>query len=67
VYLFPGERHPSEHGLAPLSLVYTLTDVYHVPRRVALCLSWHDAHVLLARCAKDRVIDAAIRKAAHYV
>lgn len=35
--------------------------------RVALCLSWHDAHVLLARCAKDRVIDAAIRKAAHYV
>lgn len=67
MYLYPHERPPSETGLAPLALVYTLTDVYHVPRRVALCLSWYDAHLMLARCAKDRVIDAAIRKAVHYV
>lgn len=66
MYLYPGERHPSETGLAPLSLVYTLTDVYHVPRRVALCLSWYDAHVLLAQCVKSRMIDRLLeRKAAH--
>ena len=66
MYLYLHERPPSETGLAPLALVYTLTDVYHVPRRVALTLGYVEAHQLLTECVKTRLIDALLeRQAAH--
>ena len=63
IYTFfpdPYERPPSETGLAPMGLVYTLTDVYHIPRRVALTLGYIEAHQLLARCVKARMINALL-------
>lgn len=62
MYLYPHERPPSETGLAPLALVYTLTDHYGIPRRVALTLGYVEAHQLLTECVKTRLIDAMLER-----
>lgn len=70
IYTFfpdPYERPPSETGLAPLALVYELTDRYHIPRRVALTLGYIEAHQLLARCAKSRMLDALLERTLAHV
>lgn len=59
------ERDPRETGLCSMSLVHTLADL-GVPRRHVLMMSEQQATILFAHLVKDRLIDAAIRKAVHY-
>lgn len=64
--MFPyPERPPHESGFCSMRLVWLLSDL-GIPRRHVLLMTEQEATATLAHVVKNRVIDAAIRKAAHY-